>query len=312
MSTLTVAYVTSRLRPRIEWFFDSLALRIKETPNLPTIRVVVVDYHHAKRAKDEFFKLVPKSVDEFFHVPPKPCVWQGPYKLTQEDYFAAANTRNTALCLAPDGYIAYVDDLSILMPGWLSRVNMAIFGNYVALGAYKKLKNMVVEGGKLISATDHPPGVDSRWKHGNHSMAVPASGSWMYGCSVAMPVSALLECNGWMELGDTTGMGGEDYLTGMLIERNGYQFRYDLSMLTLESEEAHHEEPPLKRVIERGYHPDDSSVALLNIVKNSDIRMHPGYANMREMRAEVLSGKPFPIVQIPEHNWYSGKPLKEY
>ena len=312
MSTLTIAYVTSRLNPRIEWFFDSLALRLQETPHLPTIRVVVVDYHHAKRSKDQFLKQVPKAVDEFFHVPPKPCVWQGPHRLTTEDYFAAANTRNTALCLAPDGYIAYVDDLSILMPGWLTRVNLAILGDYVALGAYKKLKAMVVEKGKLISAEEHPPGVDSRWKHGNVSMAVPANGSWMYGCSVALPVSALLECNGWMELGDTTGMGGEDYLTGMLIERNGYHFKYDLSMLTLESEEAHHEEPPLKRIIERGYHPDDSSVALLNIVKNSDIRMHPGYASMREMRAEVLSGKPFPIVQIPEHNWYSGKRLSEY
>lgn len=312
MSTLTVAYVTSRLRPRIEWFFDSLALRIKETPNLPTIRVVVVDYHHAKRAKDEFLKLVPKSIDEFFHVPPKPCVWQGPYKLTQEDYFAAANTRNTALCLAPDGYIAYVDDLSILMPGWLSRVNMAIFGNYVVLGAYKKLKEMVVEKGKLVKASDYPAGVDSRWSHGNTAAAVKASGDWMFGCSVALPVSALLECNGWLEIADTLGMGGEDQLTGVMIARNGYEFRYDLSMLTLESEEAHHEEKPLKRVIERGYHNIDASHALADIIKKSDIKMHPGFANMREMRAEVLSGKPFPIVQIPEHVWYSGKPLKEY
>lgn len=311
--TLTIAYLTSRWRPRIEWFFDSLALRLREVRDLPDIKVVVVDYHHAKRAPGEFQMLADKNLKRpITHVPPKPCVWQGPHRLTNKDYFAAANSRNTAVCLAPDGWIAYVDDLSILQPGWLQRVLLASYHNYVALGAYKKLLKMVVENGKLISSEEHAGGVDSRWKSGSLSMAVPATGSWMYGCSVAMPVSALLECNGWLELGDTLGMGGEDYLTGMLIARNGYEFKYDLSMLTYESEEAHHEEPPLARVIERGYRDEDASHALLNMIQHSKITRHPGYYDLREMRETVLSGKPFPVVSIPEHNWYSGKPLKEY
>ena len=314
---LTVAYITSRRQPRIEWFYESLMLRIRECHEPPTIRVVVVDFHHGTRKLPKCPVGFRKLVKEFLKVPPKPCVWQGPHRLTKEDYFAAANARNTALCLAPDGWIAYVDDLSVLMPGWLEGVKQAIAGEYVVQGAYKKVRLLRSETAQkprevVWTWDEFDGGIDSRWKLTNGYVPLPSTPNWLYGCSCAMPVEALLKVNGWVELGDTLGMGGEDYLTGILIGRNDYSFKYDRSMLTLESEEDHHIEPPLKRVIEHLPPRADASVELLNQIQNSAITSHPGYADIREMRNKVLNGESFPIVQIPEHNWYSGKALSEY
>ena len=239
-----------------------------------------------------------------------PSVWQGKHRLTKKDYFAASNARNTALCLAPDGWIAYVDDLSVLMPGWLFCVRQAIEKNYIVLGAYKKVLNLEVDSDGNATYTDFPAGVDSRWNSGHPDKPVHAAGSWMFGCSLAAPVEAFLRINGWDT--DCDSLGSEDYIAGIMLEKAGYRFMYDRRMLTLESEERHHDGSSFAR-FDKGVSPNDKSHALLKMVMNGR-KVAPNYfgeGGISAVRNKVLKGEQFPIIQCPMHDWFDCQPLSE-
>lgn len=304
---LSIAYITCRRDPHIRWFIDSL--RRQTVQMCKDIRIIVVDFF-ADMGRIEEKLLLSDLGTNWVWTAPKPCVWQGPHRLTKQDWFAASNARNTALCLAPDGWLVYVDDISVLMPGWLNAVQEAIAGNYIALGAYKKVRDLRVEKGEVISFFEHPAGVDSRWNFGKDNEAVPATGGMMFGCSVAMPVEALLTINGWPEdLCD--GCGSEDYCCGLALQNNGYQFKYDRRMLTLESEELHHVEPAFRRE-DYGVSPNDKSHGILNIAMSSkNFPNSFGEGGIRALRERVLKGEPFPVPGVPDREWYTKKLLSE-
>lgn len=282
------------------WFFDSLNRECKG--DFSGLHLVCVDLLAEERPMQMIW-------DE--HVPPMPCVWQGPYRLTKRDYFAASNARNTALCLAPDGWIAYVDDLSVLMPGWLNSIREAMEGDYIVLGAYKKVLKLFVDEDGNARYEEFAPGVDSRWDKGDPCKPVPAAGSWMFGCSLAAPVEAFLKINGWDA--DCDSLGSEDYIAGIMLDKAGYRFCYDRRMLTLESEERHHDGSALPR-FDKGKSPNDKSHAILNMVLKGGRHTAPNYfgeGGIRAVRERVLNGEPFPIIQTPQHDWYDGQPLSE-
>lgn len=304
MIPLTICYITSRKDPKIEWFLDSLR---KQAAGLAIecLRVVVVSFHDL----DEQGSSECRSPLEVIWTRSKPSVWQGPHRLTKENYFAASNARNTGLCLAPDGWIAYVDDLSVLMPGWLDFVVSAVGQNTIYLGAYRKVKELVVEEGEVKSFKEYPGGRDSRWNRGHDNKPMPVDGDAMFGCSFVGPVEAFLTVGGFPEFVD--GMSFEDVLMGIAMQNAGFKFAYVRKMLTLESEELHHVEPAFKRT-DKGISPADKSHAALNMVKSGCKYFENYYeGGIRKMREEVLSGKPFPVVQIPEFDWFDGKPLRD-
>lgn len=302
---LTIGYMTCRKEPMIEWFYSSLHRECGG--DFTNIKVVVVDLFGSERA------LYPNKFElpDFVSTSPCPGVWQGKYRLTKRNYFAASNARNTALCLAPDGWIAYVDDLSVLMPGWLACVREAMEKNYIVLGAYKKVLKLEVDDTGNATYEDFAPGVDSRWNSGHPDKPVPAAGSWMFGCSLAAPVEAFLKIGGWESCCDS--LGSEDYIAGIMLERAGFRFMYDRRMLTLESEERHHDGSALPR-FDKGKSPNDKSHAILNMVLKGGRNTVPGYwgdGGIRSVRESVLRGEPFPIIQCPAHDWFDGQPLSE-
>lgn len=290
MSSLTIAYITARRDPKINWWFDSL--RIQLTDWEP--KLIVVDLHQKSHAI---------MTDK--HVPPKPNVWQGEHRLTKEDWFAPANARNTALCLCETEWIAYVDDLSVLMPEWLARVEAAMEGGYNVAGSYRKVQELLVEGGKIKWSI--PFSDDSRLRLAKEDLG-DCEGGWLYGCSCAFRVDDLLTVGGWPEYCD--GMGSEDYCLGIALKNAGFPLKYDRKMMTLESEEDHHREPSLRRT-DKGTSPFDKSHAALNIAKSSSYfaNYYPG--GMRALRAEILSGKPFPVIQEPKHDWFDGMEIAQ-
>lgn len=319
---LTIAYMTNRRDCRIEWFFDSLWLQWKE--NKIPIRLVAIDFWADRPSRKEEFAFKAdafvKEGVEFIHVTPKPTVWQGQYRITSRDYFAAANARNTAICLAPDGYLAYVDDLSVLLPAWLSRVQKAMDGGYVALGTYEKVRALKVEEGEIIAHESTPHGQDSRIVYSRKQYAhqtvlpelIPCSGSWFFGCSIAAPLQSFLTINGWDENCDSC--GAEDYPCGYMIERAGYKLYLDPAMKTLESEELHFIEQPFLRIDKPNIKGQrDGSNAYLKMLLGG-IKRAPNYfpeGGIVAERERVLAGEPFTITQIPQHDWRDGQPLTD-
>lgn len=295
-----------------EWFGDSFHRECNG--DYSNKRLVVVDYYADESGrKEEILRKSRFPKAQVFHVPPKPNVWQGKYRLTTQDYFAASSARNTALCLAPDGWIAYVDDVSVLMPGWFARVEAAEKGNYMVCGAYQKVCQINVQNGHLVSCVDTETGYDSRLRQlkFNRKM-VKATGGWFFGCSVAGPVANFLAINGWDE--DCDSMGAEDYACGLMLEKRGYQIFYDPQMMTYESEEHHFLPPVIPRKGKSNIqgHPTDAH-AYLAMLKNGRNRApnYFGEEGLAGLREKVLRGEPFPICQVPDRDWRDGQPLSE-
>jgi hypothetical protein len=300
---VTLCYLTSRRDCKIDWWLDSLALQIKPEDD---ISLIVIDFWKQERSIE--FNGISDKVRAIRHAQPKPNVWQGEHKLTKANWFAASNARNTALCLCDSEWMGYCDDLSVLAPTWLEAVRRSQAENYIACGAYKKVRNLVVDKGRIVSFEEFPGGIDTRLQYGGEQ--VSCGGDWMYGCSVAGPVEAFLAVNGWPEVFD--GLSFEDVCMGICIgNTNQFAFRYDKSMLTLESEEDHYKEPPFIRS-DFGVSPNDKSHAALNIAKQS-IRFpnYFGEEGIRGLRQRVLQGEPFPAAGIPDREWFTGKLLSE-
>lgn len=304
---LTVAYMTSRRDCRIEWFFDSLMRQAGS--EFFGMRVVVVDFFAGEREDYKEYR----RLENVVWVEPKPTVWQGRHRLTSRNYFAASNARNTAICHAVDGHIAFVDDLSVLLPGWLACVKEAM-AEEVTLGRYAKVEKLVVDKGEVISFEAKPVGEDSRYQEGRGPVKFQVSGEWMYGASLVAPVEAFLRINGFDE--DCDSMGSEDYICGMMLERAGYRVFYDQRMMTFESEELHHVEPAFARIIKpyvegvSKFRDKDASHAILNMVRRGR-SVAPNYCNLRYLRQFVLNGGEFPVAMNPQHDWRDGQPISE-
>lgn len=297
---LTIAYMTCRKNPRFEWFVDGLT---RQTIS-HQFKLLVVDFYRDQRDLAEYAR---NRGFKASSVAPKPTVWQGAHRKTKDNFFAASNARNTAICLADPGYLVFADDLSVPVPGWLARVKAAEEGGYIVCGSYEKALEMVVEDGILIHKKDHPPGHDARRAH--QPKFGPCPPNWFYGCSCGAPLEAFLEINGYPEIAD--GMGYEDAVTGEALARNGHQLYFDPEMLTIESEEAHHEDQPFLRP-DYGESPNDKSHAFLNICRGvKRFENYFGEGGIRMVRAEARAGLGFPPATIPEHEWFTGKRLED-
>jgi N-terminal domain of galactosyltransferase len=331
---LTVAFLTFRQSPRFEWFQWSLERELRSMPDFDrkALQVVVVDGRYPRR------RFPPRLSLPFEQLAPKPTVWQGPHRLTTQDYFCAANSRNTAFARARHGHVVFVDDLSVLLPGWLKAHVHAATHDYVLCGITNKCKDiMVAPDGTIVSSTPFPPGVDSRLGNFPEGDGIfPCSGGWLYGGTFSVPLEAALRVNGQDEVYD--GIGGEDYDFGTRLERAGMKVFISRSCGTLEDEDAHHAEastvrldkpwPPTERRAGRSLspagwsmpaEPDNvsdgpySSNYLFHRSQRESARVWTlGNAfNLRDLRADVLAGKPFPIPTGPTQHWVDGQPLAE-
>lgn len=258
MTSATIVYVTSRKNPHFAWFLDSLC-RQASFDQRRHLQLIVVDgclwhedmrtavkcddkiafaspvFHDAARRLE--LETIVNNRIECLHIPPLPNVWSGPFRKTQKNWFAASVSRNTGFVTARHSYVGFVDDLSILGPLWLANLLHAAHNGYCVAGAYKKLLDMKVEGGELISFKDFPAGVDSRWEHGSDAGIVPWAGS-IFGCSFGVPLEAALAIDGFDMAHN--GSGNEDSDFSIRLRRSGREIFYNRNMVTFESEEDHH------------------------------------------------------------------------
>lgn len=303
MKDLTIVYITNRDEPKLEWFFESLNGNPK---------IVVVDSRWDKRSNLKW------DADCGAYLP-KPTVWSGPSRLTKEDWWSASNARNTGISLCRTKWIAFADDRSVVLPGWLDRIQASMTSPmpYVVCGAYQKVTQMVVENGSIKSFVANP-GRDSRlnaldprleyaakyWVPNKSPYKCP--GEWTYGCSLAMPLEWALSVGGFDETCD--GSGGEDYIFGLMLQNNGYPIYFDPEMKIVEDRTPSESQPTMIRR-DFGISPNDYSHKILNLLKDRKTAMH-GF-DIRKLREDALNGKPWPKPWGPTNHLWDGKPLSE-
>ena len=229
---LSIVYITFRENCKFEWFISSL-IRQSDESLRKQIQIIIVDgiLNENEMDRRTFISEIIGDSFEFAHVPPKPTIWQGKYRLTKEDYFAAANTRNTGACYAKYDFIAFHDDLGCPSQTWLNAVLKARELGQVHCGAYTKAYDIVVEDGVVIDKRDN--GIDNRLSIYSENISA-AHSSHFYGSSFCMPLELYFKLNGMNEMCD--GNAGEDCEFGIRILRNGTRFYYNKLMFIYESE----------------------------------------------------------------------------
>jgi len=323
----SICYITSRQNPFFEWFLDSLDYQTSpgDKANLELIFIdrllwdenvpkdiqelnIFTDFQNQERKKYLEDKVAGRF--NFKHVGPKPSVWQTPWRVTQEDWFAASNVRNTGLICAKGDFIVFVDDLSVLTGQWFKAVKEATQSGKVTCGAYRKVKELCVDNGNIVNFVNHPQGIDNRFSYGNDSSPVVCSGHWLYGCSFTCPTEFLLDVNGSDEMCD--GLGFEDCILGIRLANRGYHFQYDRRMLSYESEEHHFIDKVMRRT-DKGISPNDKSHAILARANGSNRADNSwlGEGGVRALRDKVLSTGIVPVMIEPQQDWHDGQMIKE-
>ena len=299
--SLTVGYVTSRREPEVTWFYDSLKRQLGKGDE---VRIVLVDFYAGER------RLPQPDFCECVTTEPKPTVWQGVHRLTKDNWWAASNARNTAICLCKSDWFACLDDRCVLMDGWLQAVKDAMIGHYAVCGTYQKRREMTVENG-VIRHSGIVIGEDSRADYvKKHGIATPfkCPGSWWFGCTTAVPLEWALQVNGYDEFCD--GLGFEDVFFGMMLENRGYKVRFDPRMSMIEDRTPDKVgEPMVKR--DKGPIGTENDKSHHQLYRLREMKRATHAWDLRQIRADVLAGKPWPVPTEPAKDWFDGQPLSE-
>lgn len=314
---ISIGYITSRKHCEFKWFLDSLHRQVKPGDAL---EVIVVDFYaqpcddwtteDVKRRWDE----VQEANNKRFHMiylPCKPTVWQGPSRTTKHNWWAASNSRNSAICMASGDFFACVDDRLVLGENWLEGVRAAEKGKYVAVGAYEKRTGITVENG-VIKHAGIVTGEDNRlqyvkqhYRHLKNPYSCP--GEWFYSASFALPMEWELKANGFDETCDSS--GGEDSIHGLMLQNNAFPIFYDTRMMVIEDRTPEFLGETMIRK-DKGVSPNDKSHALLARLRGHKRSQHPW--DIRTIRTNVQRGMPWPEANWPTLDFYDGEQVKDF
>lgn len=284
----SIIYVTSRPDPRLDWLLDDLTQQHQHGDDL---ELIIIDSLR-RTTTDLGYRDVP-GVSRWVCSPPKPTPWQGPQRLTRQDWWALSSARNTGIVLAQADYVAFLDDRCHLGPHWLRTLRRgARERRSVIAGAYKK-----IEQGK--TTVDH------------RLLQRPAGGScggnWLYGCTLAAPTQWLLEVNGFEEGCD--GLSGEDYILGLMLQNRGRPIEFCPDLLVVQERDAGTGHGMVRR--DKGVSPNDKSHAALKRFGNRD---HTEFTpDLNALRACVRATGKFPDVDssTPQVDWFDEQPIAD-
>lgn len=312
---LSLGYITGRLEPRLDWFLDSLSMQMRPDDEF---EIIVVDALHTSRPT-EFYDV--KSPCPIRFIPVKPNVWQGKHRLTQCDWYALSNARNTFVASAKHDWLATLDDRMVLCPGWLEAVRDAQAGNYGVAGTYKKVSNLKVTLGQATPFASPPresivnnerghatDGIDHRLSIVGYQGRHPCKGEWWFGGSFSEALEWSLQINGHCE--DADGLGLNDVIYGIMLERNGIPLKYDTRMAIIEDRTPGHSGPDYMRT-DKGKSPRDKSHALLDRIRGLK-RCNNPFGELVTLRDSIQSGGEFPVILEPQVDWYDGQALKDF
>lgn len=301
---ITIAFVTGREDPRLDWVIEGLAAQADIHDE---ITLVLIDFY-GRSAADLGAELggnrCPWLVD-VIESPPKPTIWQGPHRVTSRDWWAQSNARNTALVLCPTDYIAFLDDRCELGPDWLETVRRGDRERASVLaGAYEKF-----DAGLAIATDAQRTTADSRKAHAPASGRINCGGSWLFGCTFALPLAWALEVNGFEEGCD--GISMEDVIFGSMLANRGRRIDYAPGLF-VHQHRARSSDHTFHRA-DKGKSPDDKSHAMLTrFATRKRTELTADLTAMRERIAERgAPGWPVPVRGYPYRDWYDEQLISE-
>jgi hypothetical protein len=304
----TIAYITNRTICHFDWFCDAL---MRENPKWEDFDVVVIDSKlwYDEQPRREYIANCVKGRFPYKHFPPKPSVWQGPTRRTKKDHFCPASARNTAFICGEGDHFIFIDDLSVPMPGWLSRHMYAGEKGFILAGLTNKTNNIKVDNGLPIYWDKNDKGLDSRVFQFKHQ--VECNPGWLFGGNFSVPLAGALRVNGQDEICNS--VGGEDYIFGIALTHAGYTIKVDHMCLVLESDDEHNQ-PDCHMAREGKLMPDgeeDGIYILRRYREEQRTFTISDHYNLREAREHYKKTCEFINVQAPEHDWRDSKPLSE-
>lgn len=309
--TVSIGFITSRLAPCFEWFFESLL----NQRSAALEQVIVIDYFSQPCDAwtiddvDNRKASVLSAAKGFSAItqihPPKPTLWAGPSRITKKSWWHKASCLNTCISLCKTDWLAMIDDRCVLGPNWMKSVKKAMKENYAVCGAYEKRVGMVVTNGKITS-----PGTvigrDHRRKIKRPSYVQTFGHDW-FGCTCALPLEWALKVNGYPEL--TDGIGYEDTAFGKLLSNNNFHVHFDPDMMVIQDRTEGQCGPVMRRE-DVGKSPDDKSHALVKLMDTA--KTSGNSYDLRTLRNNVLAGQPFPPPTASTIEWYTGLPIVEF
>lgn len=320
--TVSVVYATHRPDPHFGWFADSLAAQLGD--DALELEVIVVD----GLADGERQRRFEAGVGGRFAarvVSAKPTPWNGPYRLTGNEYYAGAAARNTGIVCASAPYVVFQDDCSVLMPGWWAEVCAAARAGRILAGASHGHRRMVVEDGLLTGSRADPAGIDRRWRYGGDPAPVRIAGGELGQGGFAAPRETLLAINGFDELCDPIGV--ELSQLGRRLEVAGETILYSRRMLAVRSLERN-----LQDVVRRLDKAIDSTAYMERLAESGvSTRFYDGawtassflldllygtrevaaVANGYELSSLDEAGLAATGESFPLDHWFDGQPLAE-
>ncbi len=291
---LTIAFITGRPEPHLDWLLESLAPQVAKADE---IHLLVID-SLARSAEElgalpHYGRWAPNV-----HVSlPKPTPWQGAHRITTCDWWAKSSAMNTALVLCETDYIAFVDDCCRVGSKWLDTVRRGESDRRSVLaGTYDK-----IEHGGITS--DHRRGLFPQGKP-------DCGGSWLYGCTFALPLEWALEINGAEEGCD--GMGSEDYIFGFMLSNNGrvIDFVPDMAVLQRRGEPSKAAGPSIRlQRSDKGISPNDkshSALARFGVLKKTEFT-----PDLRALRKAREAGElTWPTPDPDMRDWFDQKLIR--